>query len=265
MMSADPNGDYADVNGIRMYYEVHGAGKPLVLIHGGGSTISTSFGRVLPHFARTRMAIAVEMQAHGRTSDRDEPVSFRQDADDITELLRQLEITSADIFGFSNGGQTGIELAIRHPDLVRSLIVASGFHRRDCAPAGFWTGFETAQLSEMPQIYQDEFIKLGGDRDALLNMFKKDVERMRNFSGWSDDDLRSITCPTMVVAGNHDLPSPEKAVEMFRLFPDAQLVILPGAHGTYMGEAMSANADSRVPELFAAMIDEFLDAQDTAR
>jgi pimeloyl-ACP methyl ester carboxylesterase len=259
------SGSYADINGIKMYYEVHGEGQPLVLIHGGGSTLATSFGGVLPYFAQTRMAIAVEMQAHGHTSDRDAPESFRQDAYDIAALLRHLNIPRADILGFSNGGQTGIELALRYPELVRSLVIASAFHRRDAASDAFWKGFETAQLSEMPQVYQDEFLKITGDHDALLNMFKKDVERMRTFTGWSDEDLRSISCPTVVVAGDRDLPAPEKAVEMFRLLPDARLMILPGGHGEYMGEIMSRGTNSRVPELFAAAVDEFLTSVDDAK
>src|SRR6201999_4553890 len=108
-------GNYATVNGLNMYYEVHGSGYPLVLIHGGGSTIGTSFGRILPGLAKANKVIAVEMQAHGHTADIDRPLSFPQDADDIAELLRQLQIPKANIFGFSNGASTTLEVAIRHP------------------------------------------------------------------------------------------------------------------------------------------------------
>src|SRR6267142_1431432 len=122
---AQSTGHYANVNGLKMYYEVHGNGFPLVLIHGGGSTIGTSFGRILPALAKTHKVIAIEMQAHGHTADIDRPLSFEQDADDVAELLRQLHVASADIFGFSNGASTTLEIAIRHPELVNKIIVAS--------------------------------------------------------------------------------------------------------------------------------------------
>ena len=133
---AQTTGNYSSVNGIKMYYEIHGAGTPLVLIHGGGSTINTSFGRILPLLAKTHKVIAVELQAHGHTSDRNAPESFEQDANDIATLLKQLNIDRADIFGFSNGGHDCIELGIRHPECVRRLIIASAFYKRDGAPAG---------------------------------------------------------------------------------------------------------------------------------
>src|SRR6186997_3462838 len=113
----DSISDYAPVNGLNMYYEIHGTGTPLVLIHGGGSTIQTTFGRVLHSFAKTHKVIAVEMQAHGHTADIDRPLSFEQDADDVAELLKQLNIDKADIFGFSNGASTTLEIAIRHSEL----------------------------------------------------------------------------------------------------------------------------------------------------
>jgi pimeloyl-ACP methyl ester carboxylesterase len=254
---------YASVNGIEMYYEIHGSGRPLILIHGGGSTINTTFGKVLPLLAKTHMAIAVEMQAHGHTSDRNAPETFAQDAADIAELLRQLNIEHADIFGFSNGGHTALELGIRHPESVRKLIIASAFYKRDGVPAGFWEGMERAQFSNMPQVSKDEFLKINNDEAALRNMFDRDVERMRAFQDWKDDEIRSIAAPALVVIGDRDLPTPEHAVEMYRLMAQARLAILPGTHGSYMGEAMSAELDRKVVELFVAMIDEFL-AEDPA-
>ena len=251
-------GRYADVNGIKMYYEIHGSGSPLVLIHGGGSTITTTFGKILPLLAKSHQVIAVEMQAHGHTSDRNAPESFVQDADDIAELLKQLNITAADIFGFSNGGQTCIEIAIRHPQKVRKLIIASAFYKRDGAPAGFWKGFDKAKFSDMPQVYKDEFLKIKNDSAALMNMFHKDVQRMYTFKDWKDEDIKSIQAPSLVVIGDRDLPKPEHAVEMYRLLPHGRLVILAGTHGSYMGEAMSPDPNSKVPELFVAMVDEFL-------
>ena len=255
---AQTTGNYASVNGIKMYYEIHGAGTPLVLIHGGGSTISTSFGRILPLLAKTHKVIAVELQAHGHTSDRNAPESFEQDANDIAALLRQLNIDRADIFGFSNGGHDCIELGIRHPECVRRLIIASAFYKRDGVPAGFWNGFNTPKFSDMPQVYKDAFLKINNNPDALMNMFNKDVQRMRTFKDWQKEDVQSIQAPALIVIGDHDLTMPEHAVEMYRLLPHARLAILPGSHGSYMGEAMSPDPDSKIPELFVAMVNEFL-------
>jgi len=255
---AQPTGNYAQVNGIKMYYEIHGAGFPLLLIHGGGSTITTTFGRILPLLAKTHRVIAVELQAHGRTSDRNAPESFEQDADDVATLLQELNIKSADIFGFSNGGHTALELAIRHSDCVHRLIIASAFYKRDAVPPGFWKGFDNPKFSDMPQVYKDAFLKINNHPEALLNMFNKDVERMRTFKDWKEEDIRSIKAPALIVTGDQDLPRPEHAVEMCRLLPHARLAILPGTHGSYMGEAMAPDPNSKTPELFVTLLDEFL-------
>lgn len=251
---------YAPVNGLQMYYEIHGSGRPLVLLHGGGSTIYTSFGRILPALARSQQVIAVELQAHGHTSDRNAPETFAQDADDVTELLRQLGVPQADIFGFSNGGQTAMEMAIRHPEKVHKLVLASMFYKRDGAPAAFWAGIAKAKFSDMPQVYKDAYAKINPDPAALINMFHKDAQRMQSFKDWKASDVSVIQAPTFIVIGDQDLTRPEHAVEMYRLLPHARLAILPGIHGGYMGEAMSPDTGSQVPALFVAMLDEFLAA-----
>lgn len=256
--NAQSPGKYAHVNGIKMYYEIHGSGHPLVLIHGGGSTIGTTFGKILPLLAKTHQVIAVELQAHGHTSDRDAPESFAQDADDVAELLKQLAISGADIFGFSNGGNTAMQVALRHPERVRKLIVASSFYKREAIPSAFWTGMDHATFSDMPQVYKDAFLKINNDPAALLNMFNKDATRMRTFKDWSDDDLRSIQAPALVVSADQDVMLPEHAVQMSRLLPHGRLAILPGTHGSYFGEAMSPDVNSKVPELFVELINEFL-------
>src|SRR4051812_33330819 len=114
MTQTNVAGNYAVVNGLKMYYEIHGEGFPLILIHGGGSDIYVTFGRVLSTFAKKHQVIGVDLQAHGRTPDRGMPTSFEQDADDIAALLKHLDIKQADIMGFSNGGNTAMQLAIRH-------------------------------------------------------------------------------------------------------------------------------------------------------
>ena len=179
-------GNYADVNGIKMYYEIHGEGKPLVLIHGGGSTIQTSFGNILSLFAQHYKVIAVELQAHGHTSDRNAPETFEQDADDVATLLKQLNISKAFIFGFSNGASTTLQIAIRHLQLPEKIVVASGAYKRDGFIPGFFDGFKNATLNTMPQGLRDAFLKINSDSAALLNMFNKDVARMVAFKDWND-------------------------------------------------------------------------------
>src|SRR5258708_8799835 len=123
---------YVPVNGLEMYYEIHGSGRPLVLLHGNLSTIGTSFGKVLPKLSSTRRIIAVEQQGHGHTADIDRPFSIEQWAQDTTALLRHLKIEQADFFGYSSGGAVALEIALRSPALVRKLVWAGGTsYRRD--------------------------------------------------------------------------------------------------------------------------------------
>ena len=148
---------HAEVNGISMYYEMYGSGQPLVLIHGGGSTIQTSFGRIIPLLATHRQVIGVELQAHGRTSDRDGALSFEQDADDVAALLKSLNIAHADIFGFSNGANTALQIAIRHPQLCGKIIAGSPLLKKDGAFPQFWEFMKQATFDQMPQAYKDAF------------------------------------------------------------------------------------------------------------
>jgi pimeloyl-ACP methyl ester carboxylesterase len=117
-------GDYAEVNGLRMYYEVHGTGLPLVLLHGAYMTVD-AMGSILPGLAKSRRVIVPEMQGHGRTADIDRPITYEEMSDDVAALLGHLGIEEADAFGYSMGGGVALLLAIRHPSLVRKLVVAS--------------------------------------------------------------------------------------------------------------------------------------------
>lgn len=255
-------GHYAEVNGIRMYYEIHGSGQPLVLIHGGGSTIQTSFGRLMPLLAKTRRVIAVELQAHGHTSDRAAPESFEQDADDVAELLRQLQVRRADVLGFSNGGSTALQVAIRHPDQVNKLVAISAIYRRDGMQPWFWDFMARGSFADMPQLYKDAFLRIRPDEAALRNMHDKDRARMLGFKDWKASNLQAITAPTLIVVSDKDVVRPEHALEMVHLLPNGRLAVFLGGHGEFFGEAMSPHPESRVPELFAAMVEEFLAAAD---
>ncbi len=262
-MSVQPvDSGYAPVNGIRMYYEVHGpaGATPLVLLHGGGSTIDVSFGRILPLLARGRRVIAVEEQGHGRTSDRPAPVRFDTSADDVAALLRHLGIAQADLFGFSNGASVALQVAVRHPKLVRRLVFASSMTRKDGAHPQFWDFMRSADFSVMPQPLKDVFLRVNPDPAKLRLMHDKDLERMLHFPDVPDQDVRAVQAPTLVLIGDRDLVKPEHAVELSRLFPKARLAILPGAHGEFLGELITAPKESRMPEATATLVEEFLAA-----
>jgi pimeloyl-ACP methyl ester carboxylesterase len=251
-------GHFAQVNGLEMYYELHGSGRPLVLLHGGGSTIESNFGRVLPGLARTHRVIAVELQAHGHTRDIDRPLSFEQDADDVAALLKQLHVDRADFLGFSNGGTTCLQIAIRHPELVRKLVLASATYKRDGLPPGFFEGFKNAALEMMPQPLQDAYLKANPDRKGLQAMFDRDVARMVGFKDLSDSQIQGIQAPALVLNGDTEVVRAEHALELSRTLPHAKLAILPGGHGDYLGEICAVNPGSRLPALVIELIDEFL-------
>jgi pimeloyl-ACP methyl ester carboxylesterase len=250
---------YAKVNGLRMYYEIHGTGgTPLVLVHGGGSTIGTNFGRVLPLLARTRRVIAVEVQAHGHTLDVDRPFTFAQDADDVAALLDSLGVSKADILGFSNGGTTALQVAIRHPAKVNRLVVASANYKRDGMQPGFWDGMMKASYADMPQPYKDAYLKINPSQAGVNAMFERDSKRMQGFEDIPDAAIRAIQAPTLVVVGDQDVVRVEHALALSRTLPNARLCVLPGTHGSYLGEIMTPNVSARTLEVFVGLIDEFL-------
>ena len=249
---------YAPVNGLKMYYEIHGEGTPLVLIHGGGSTIQTSFSKILPLLAQHYKVIAVELQAHGHTSDRDSAESFKQDADDVAALLQYLKINKAHFLGFSNGGHTAMQIGISHPGIVNKLVLVSSFYKRDGAMAGFFEGMKHATIENMPGPLKTAYLQINNDQKGLQTMFEKDRNRMQEFKDWSDEALHSIKAPTFLVAGDLDVVTPEHVVKMSRIIPNAQLMILPGTHGSFIGEVCAATTGSKMPEMTVAIIEEFL-------
>lgn len=249
---------YALVNGLNMYYEIHGEGMPLVLIHGGGSTIQTSFSKILPLLAQHHKVIAVELQAHGHTSDRDNAESFEQDADDVAALLEYLKINKAHFLGFSNGGNTAMQIAIRHPALINKLVAISSFYQRDGMIPGFFEGMEKATLENMPGLLKTYYLQINDDKKGLQTMFDKDRDRMLGFKDWSDEQLHSIQAPTFLIIGDQDVVTPEHAVKMSQLILNSQLMILPGTHGSFIGEICTAEEGSKMPEITVAIIEEFL-------
>jgi len=248
----------AEVNGLHMYYEEYGTGSPLVLVHGAASTVQTSFGRLIPELSKTHRIIAVELQAHGHSDNRDgRPISFVQDAEDIVELLRQLQIGRADFFGFSNGGTTVLEIAIRYPALVNRIIFASSMYKRADCPTSFWEGFKNARFEDMPETYKKVFLSINPSPEALHVMFDQCVQRMQCFTDIPDSSVQAIDARTLILLGDHDVPLPEGAVAMYRLMRHANLAVFPGGHGGYMGEITGWKAEDG-PPVALALIVEFL-------
>ena len=148
MTDADPQAGYAPVNGLEMYYEVHGTGQPLVVLHGAYMTIGM-MGEVVPRLAEARQVIAVELQGHGRTADVDRPLTYEQMADDVAALIGHLGIEQADLFGYSMGGAAALQVAVRHPEVVRKLVVASASYTSD--------GMHPELLEMIPTITPEAF------------------------------------------------------------------------------------------------------------
>lgn len=250
---------YSEVNGLKMYYEIHGQGKPLVLIHGGGSTIQTNFEKIIPLLAKNRKIIAVELQAHGRTNDRNADLTFEQDADDVATLLKNLNIDKADFFGFSNGGTTTLQISIRHPDLVGKMILGSPLAKRNGVPDWFWGFMAQARLENMPEPLKVGYKKVAADTNGLQVMHDRDVKRMLNFKDIPDEKIKSIQVPTLIIIGDKDVITPEHAIELNRQIANSELAIIPGGHGYYIGEITTLTPDFKESDLVIPMIEKFLD------
>ena len=250
---------YALINGIKMYYEIQGNGNiPLVLIHGGGSTIETSFGNLIPLLTGYGQIVALELQAHGRTSDRNTAETFEQDADDVAALIKYLKIEKANILGFSNGGTTALQLAIRHPELVNKIVAISAAYKRDGLIAGFFEGMRHASLENMPEPLKKAYLKVNPNEKGLKSMFEKDKNRMINFKDYSDDALKSINAKTLFIVADKDVITVEHSLKMSQLVPDAQFAVLPGVHGSCIGEICSAVKGGKLIEATSILIKDFL-------
>jgi pimeloyl-ACP methyl ester carboxylesterase len=257
--SLDFKSGYSEVNGIKMYYEVYGQGNSIVLIHGGGSTIKTNFEKLIPLLARNRKVIAVELQAHGRTGDRTADLSFEQDADDIATLLKNLNIPKADFFGFSNGGTTTLQIAIRHPEVVDKIIVGSALAKRNGVPEWFWGFMEQAKLENMPEQLKSGYKQVAADTNGLQVMHDKDAKRMVNFKDIPDEQIKSIKAPTLIIIADKDIITPEHALEMHRQIANSELAIIPGGHGEYIGEVTTLKPGFKESDLVVPIMEKFLD------
>jgi pimeloyl-ACP methyl ester carboxylesterase len=233
---------YAPVNGLEMYYEIHGTGgTPLLLLHGGLFNIDLQFGEVLPGLAQGRQVIAADFQAHGRTGDIDRPLSTVDLASDVVALLEHLGIRQVDVFGFSVGGAVALYLAIKHPELVRKAVVSSAsFHPDGDRPENTEAvGEMTVDMIAGTPMEQDYLAK-SPNPDKLQDLLNKLGSYDRGAGGWSDDDIRGIAAPTLITVGDCDAVTLEHAVRFLQLrggdvngdfvgVPTSQLAVFPGS------------------------------------
>ncbi|MGH3227770.1 MAG: alpha/beta fold hydrolase [Streptosporangiaceae bacterium] len=231
------NSGYAAVNGLRMYYQVHGqggAGRPLVLLHGGLLTIELSFGAVLGQLAAGRQVIAAELQGHGRTADIERDLDPGLLAGDVAALLDQLGVGQADVLGFSLGGTVAVQLALDHPGRVGRLIPVSvsfasdGYHREISDPARHATSTRMPTEEDFRQM-REAYARVAPDPDHFDTFWAKVGQAANSLKGWTPGELGGITAPTLLVFGDHDFVRLEHAVQVHALIPGAQLAVLPGA------------------------------------
>ena len=266
-MDRDGKGSYVEVHGLKMYYEIHGTGQPLVLLHGGLSAIGTSFGKLLPGLARGRQIIAIEQQAHGHTADIDRPLSYQHMANDTIALLSHIGIERADFFGYSIGAGIAIEIAIEHPSIVRKLVLATPIFTAEGFHPGVLAGMEALQpehLSGSP--FQQEYASIAPQPQDWPRLITRVKQLNREFVDWSPDAIASIKAPTLLIAGDSDIVRLEHVVELFRLLgggvpgdnaglPQSQLAVLPGTtHITLVDRA----------DWLVSMITQFLDTSQPA-
>jgi pimeloyl-ACP methyl ester carboxylesterase len=251
-----------------IYYELRGMTErtggpaPLLLIHGGGSTIESNWSNLIPELEGSRPVLAVELQGHGRTGSGDRSPGFAASADDVAVLLdeRGLDLGPVDMLGFSNGGQVGMQLAVRHPDLVRRLIVASAPFRRDGMIDGFWPGLEGGTFASMPAQYVEADLAVSNDPHHARRMFELDRELMLGFTDWPDSLPAAIQAPTLVVGGDLDVITRDHLARLSSLIPGGRLLIVPGYHGSYLGEVLAAGDDLRSMRATLPFLIDFLDA-----
>jgi pimeloyl-ACP methyl ester carboxylesterase/dihydrofolate reductase len=255
---------YAPVNGLEMYYEVHGSGRPLVLLHGNLSTIGVDFGGIIPSLATSRQVIAVEQQAHGHTADIDRPLSIRSWTDDTAALLRHLGVEQADLFGYSSGSAVAFQLAFDHPQLVGKLVLASFSYRLDGLHPGLMDNIGELQPEHLAgSPFEQDYARVAPNPGDWPKLIEKIKQMDADLPQWTADDVKGLASPTMLIIGDSDIVQPEHSVELFRLLgggvigdltglPRSRLAVLPGTtHVTLVQKA----------DWLASMVAEFLDAE----
>ena len=251
------------INGMQMYYEVSGSGDPLIVLHGAYMNIP-SMGAIIPKLAETHRVYAVELQGHGRTTDINRPLTYLNLADDVAAFMDAMKLPKADVFGYSMGAIAGLQLAIRHPARVNKLISASGAY-----DLRGWQPEFTAMIPQMTvemivaMPFAEEYKKLAPNPNGFPELARKLIALEKEPMAWADD-VKKVTAPVLIIAGDADVATNEHAVAMFRLLgggimgdmgkplPAARLAILP---------ATSHTAVITQVELLHALIEPFLKGQ----
>jgi len=247
---------YADINGLHLYYEIHGDGTtPLVLLHGGVMTIELTYASLLPTLTQHHRVIAVDFQAHGRTADIDRDLTYANLASDVVGLLDHLGIDRAHVLGHSMGGAVTMELAIGYPDRVRSVVPISvsvrpdGLHEDMSDPSKFATSPIMPTQQDFME-FREEYLRLSPHPEHFEEFLGALSASAADLKGWSDEQLAGITAPVLLVQGDRDFTTCEHGALMQRLIPGSQLAILPNT--THMQV-------TRRPELLLPMLDQFFD------
>ena len=269
-ISTPTEGRYADVNGLHMYYESHGSGRPLILLHGGLGT-GAMFGPVRTELAAHRRVISPDLQGHGRTADIDRPIDVRLMADDIAALIRHLGLDKPDLVGYSLGGGVALMTAIKYPELVGKVVVASAHIRYDALDPAMYAqqeqvGAAAADAMKGTPMYEGYVAVAPRPEDfpVLLDKIGAGMKKRFDFT----EEVRGVKVPTMIVAADADMAPPSHYVEFFKLLDGGlrdggwmgegrpkgghALAILPGLTHYNLG----------VSPLFAAVTLSFLDATD---
>ena len=258
---------YEQVGGLSMYYEIHGSGEPLILLHGAYMTIDM-MAPLLSGLAEIRQVIAIEQQGHGRTADIDRPITYEQMADDTAGLARELGVERGDVVGYSMGGAIALQIGLRHPGLVRRLVIASAGYRADAAPPEALAMFETIT----PELFagspiEEAYQRVAPNPGDFPRLVKKLTKLDTTEFAWPEDEIRAMPAPTLIVLGDSDGVRLEHAVELFKLrgggvmgdlsgMPQSQLAVLPGtSHFVPPGSGLLDRTD-----WLLAMIPPFLDA-----
>jgi pimeloyl-ACP methyl ester carboxylesterase len=259
-------GEYAEVNGINLYYETHGAGRPMILLHGGLMS-GEMFGPILPSLAERHQVITIDLQGHGRTADIDRPIDIRLMADDIAALIDHLGLEKPDVVGYSLGGGVALLTAMKYPEKVGKLVSASANIRRDAIPPEMLAqqaqvnaaAAEFMKDTPMYQHYQ-QVAPRPDDFPRLLDKIGESMSKDFDFS----EEVRTLKVPTLIVAADADMAPPSHYVEVFKLLDGGlrdggwmgegrpkgghALAILPGLTHYNLG----------ISPLFAAVILDFL-------
>ena len=242
LADAQAKGQRVSVNGMQMYYEVSGSGEPLIVLHGAYMNIP-SMGAIIPRLARTHKVYALELQGHGRTTDIDRPITYQNLADDVAAFMDAVGLKKADVFGYSMGAVTGLQLAIRHPEKVNKLVAASGgYDARGWQPE-FQAFIPQMTVDMLPPMLEQEYRKLAPNPNGFRELARKLIALEKEPMAW-EADVKAMKTPVLIIAGDADVATLEHYVAMFRLLgggvagdmgkplPASRLAILPATSHT---------------------------------